>query len=451
MSLAVLIVVLSASLFNWFRKSARRYYSATAKLPPGSSGLPFVGETFQFFVPYTSADISPFVKKRVERYGPVFRTNLIGHPIVVSTDPEINAFVFKKDEELFKTWYTDSFGNIMGNDGLMYLQGSVHKYLRNLTLHEFGPHNLKSMLPDLEQCAAENLKIWSTQPSVNLKEVVSEMIHRSAVEKMFSLSDPKTVKELKQSFDAFLFGLISFPIYFPGTAYWKCMQGRNRAIKIIKKLLEERPKAQVKKEQSDYIDFILSEMEKDGSPLTKNRAIDLLFILTFATFESTSSAIVSAFYYLTRHPAALEQLTKEHEDVVKRREEGGEGINWEEYKSMTFTHMVINETIRLTNVVPGIFRKALKDVEIKGYLIPAGWTVMVYPTAVHLNPNVYDDPLAFNPWRWEGQKLHVGSQNFMAFGGGGRVCAGADYVKVHMAILLHHIATKYKYASLTFI
>ncbi|CAN1158883.1 Cytochrome P450 87A3 [Linum perenne] len=394
-SLAVLIVVLSASLFNWFRKSARRYYSATAKLPPGSSGLPFVGETFQFFVPYTSADISPFVTKRVERYGPVFRTNLIGHPIVVSTDPEINAFVFKKDEELFKTWYTDSFGNIMGNDGLMYLQGSVHKYLRNLTLHEFGPHNLKSMLPDLEQCAVENLKIWSTQPSVNLKEVVSE--------------------------------------------------GRNRAVKIIKKLLEERPKAQVKKEQSDYIDFILSEMEKDGSPLTKNRAIDLLFILTFATFESTSSAIVSAFYYLSRHPAALEQLTKEHEDVVKGREERGEGINWEEYKSMTFTHMVINETIRLTNVVPGIFRKALKDVEIKGYLIPAGWTVMVYPTAVHLNPNVYDDPLAFNPWRWEGQKLHVGSQNFMAFGGGGRVCAGADYVKVHMAILLHHIVTKYRW------
>ncbi|CAN1751948.1 Cytochrome P450 87A3 [Linum perenne] len=413
MSLAVLIVVLSASLFNWFRKSARRYYSATAKLPPGSSGLPFVGETFQFFVPYTSADISPFVKKRVERYGPVFRTNLIGHPIVVSTDPEINAFVFKKDEELFKTWYTDSFGNIMGNDGLMYLQGSVHKYLRNLTLHEFGPHNLKSMLPDLEQCAAENLKIWSTQPSVNLKEVVSEVRSTLSQTRMDLGADTSVRWWIHFKLAKLVSVCRCGTLEVSTQAHQFLSHGRNRAIKIIKKLLEERPKAQVKKEQSDYIDFILSEMEKDGSPLTKNRAIDLLFILTFATFESTSSAIVSAFYYLTRHPAALEQLTKEHEDVVKRREEGGEGINWEEYKSMTFTHMVINETIRLTNVVPGIFRKALKDVEIKGYLIPAGWTVMVYPTAVHLNPNVYDDPLAFNPWRWEVRSYTI--LNFIVF------------------------------------
>ncbi|CAN0902712.1 Cytochrome P450 87A3 [Linum grandiflorum] len=370
LSLAAL-AVLSASYY-WLRSRASQKMCNGAKLPPGSNGLPFVGETFQYFIPYTSADISPFVKKRVERYGPVFRTNLIGHPIVVSTDPEINAFVFKKDEELFKSYYTDSFGNIMGKDGLMSLEGSVHKYVRNLTLHEFGPHNLKSFLPELEQCTVQNLKAWSTQPSVNLKEAVSMMIHRFAVERMFSLSDPKIVTEFKQSFDNFLYGLISFPINIPGTAYWKCMQ-------------------------------------KDASPLTKQRAVNLLFILTFASFESTSSAIVSVFHYLSQHPAALEQLTREQEAVLKtKNEDGKSGVSWEDYKSMTFTHMVINETIRLTNIVPGIFRKALKDIEIKGYRIPAGWTVMVYPTAVHLNPEVYKDPIAFNPWRWEGQKLHAG-------------------------------------------
>ncbi|CAN1751957.1 Cytochrome P450 87A3 [Linum perenne] len=419
-SLAVFLLFLSASLmFYWFRKGGRRYYSPTAKLPPGSNGLPFVGETLQFFVPYTSVDVSPFVKKRVQRHGPVFRTNLIGHQIIVSTDPEINSFVFKKDDELFKTWYTDSFMDIMGDDSFMSFEGSVHKYVRNLALSEFGPQNLKTLLPDLERYTIQSLESWSTQPSVKLKEAVSTMIHSFAVEKMFSLTESTLVKEFKESYDAFLYGLISFPIYFPGTAYWKCMQGRKNAMKIITKLLEERqqqaPVQGTKNHKRDFLDIVISEMEEDRSHLTKKRALDLLFILTFATFESTSSAIVSAFHYLTRHPAALEQLT------------------------------VINETIRLTNVVPGIFRKVLKDVEIKGYLIPAGWTVMVYPTAVHLNPKVYDDPLAFNPWRWEGQKLHLGSQNFMAFGGGGKLCAGADFVKVHMSILLHHLVTKYRW------
>ncbi|CAN0902710.1 Cytochrome P450 87A3 [Linum grandiflorum] len=441
--LVAFLLVLPASLFYWFRKDRH------PKLPPGSNGLPFVGETFQFFAPYTSADVSPFVKKRVQRFGPVFRTNLLGQRIIVSTDPEINSFVFKKDDELFKTWYTDSFGDIMGNESFLSFQGSVHKYVRNLALSEFGPQNLKSLLPDLEHCTIHTLQSWSTQPSINLKEAVSTMIHSFAVEKMFSLTEPKLVREFKQSYDSFLYGLISFPIYFPGTAYWKCMQGRKNAMRIITTLLEERQQVQGRRKKegrrSDYLDFVIAEMERDGSPLTKTRALDLLFILTFATFESTSSAIVSAFHYLGQHPAALEELTREHEAILERKKEGETGINWEDYQSMTFTHMVINETIRLTNIVPGIFRKVLKDVEIKGYLIPAGWTIMVYPTAVHLNPKVYDDPLAFNPWRWKGQKLHLGSQNFMAFGGGGKLCAGADFVKVHMSILSHHLVTKYRW------
>ena len=36
-----------------------------------------------------------------------------------------------------------------------------------------------------------------------------------------------------------------------------------------------------------------------------------------------------------------------------------------------------------------------------GYTIPAGWGVMVCPPAVHLNPEIYEDPLAFDPWRWQ--------------------------------------------------
>lgn len=36
-----------------------------------------------------------------------------------------------------------------------------------------------------------------------------------------------------------------------------------------------------------------------------------------------------------------------------------------------------------------------------GYTIPVGWAVMVCPPAVHLNPEKYEDPLTFNPWRWE--------------------------------------------------
>ena len=40
-------------------------------------------------------------------------------------------------------------------------------------------------------------------------------------------------------------------------------------------------------------------------------------------------------------------------------------------------------------------------INFAGYIIPTGWTVMIVPSVLHLNPEVYADPHTFNPWRWE--------------------------------------------------
>lgn len=62
---------------------------------------------------------------------------------------------------------------------------------------------------------------------------------------------------------------------------------------------------------------------------------------------------------------------------------------------------VITETLRMGNIIIGVMRKAMKDVEIKGYLIPKGWCVFAYFRSVHLDENNYDWPYKFNPWRWQ--------------------------------------------------
>ncbi|MBA0835377.1 hypothetical protein Goarm_007658, partial [Gossypium armourianum] len=106
-------------------------------------------------------------------------------------------------------------------------------------------------------------------------------------------------------------------------------------------------------------------MNKAGTILSEQTALDLLFALPFAAFESASSAVVLALQYLQSNPLAQVELTQEHETILRERETKDSGITWKEYKSMTFTQMV-NETIRLGNIVPAIFRKVVKDIEIKG-------------------------------------------------------------------------------------
>ncbi|OMO78659.1 Cytochrome P450 [Corchorus capsularis] len=253
-------------------------------------------------------------------------------------------------------------------------------------------------------------------------------------------------KKLRYSFQAFMDGLISFPLNIPGTAYHACLKGRKNALKVIKDKLIARRKAPAKSEKDhDFLDDLLKEVDNEDSILTEEIAIDMIFVLLFASHETTSAAVTLAVKFIADHPKVLDELTKEHEAILKSRDDKNSELTWQEYKSMTFTHMVINETVRLANIVPGIFRKALKDVEINGYTIPAGWLVMVVPAVVHLSHGKYEDPLEFNPWRWEGKELHAGSKTFMAFGGGVRLCVGADFAKLQMAIFIHHMVTKYRW------
>ncbi|XWS48966.1 hypothetical protein CRYUN_Cryun13aG0122800 [Craigia yunnanensis] len=435
---ALLIICIIHWVYNW------RNPRCNGKLPPGSMGFPLLGETLEFFRPNTTSDILPFVKERMKRYGPIFKTSLVGRPVIVSTDPDLNHLVFLQEGQLFQSWYPDTFTEIFGRQNVGSLHGFMYKYLKNLVLNLFGPESLKKMLPEVERTACRRLQRWSSQETVELKEATASMIFDLTAKKLISYDQDNSSENLRDNYVAFIQGLISFPLDIPGTAYHKCLQGRRNAMKMLKNLLNER-RAMPGKHRSDFFDFVLEELQKEGTILTEAIALDLMFVLLFASFETTSLALTLAVKFLSDDPSVLKKLTDEHEAILRNRENTDSGLTWKEYKSMTYTFQFINETVRLANIVPGIFRKALREIQYKGYTIPAGWAVMICPPAVHLNPAKYQDPLAFNPSRWEGAEINGASKNFMAFGGGMRFCVGTDFTKVQMAVFLHCLVTKYRW------
>ncbi|XP_059664075.1 cytochrome P450 87A3-like [Cornus florida] len=480
---ALVIISITQWVYRW------RNPLCNGKLPPGSMGLPLLGETLQFFAPNTSSDIPPFIKKRMERYGPIFRTSLVGQPVIVSTDSDLNNFIFQKEGQLFQSWYPDTFMEILGRQSVSSLHGFMFKYLKSMVLNLFGQERLKKMIPEVEQTVCRNLRTWSSQHTVELKDATASMILDLTAKKLISYDSEKSSEILWKNFVAFMQGLISFPLNIPGTAYHKCLQGRKKAMRMLKNMLEER-RANPRKQQSDLFDYVLVELVKDNTILTEAIALDLMFVLLFVSFETTSLALTLATKFLLDHPLVLKEVAEEHEAILRRRENPDSGLTWEEYKSMTFTFQeeheailrrrenpdsgltweeyksmtfkfqFINETIRLANIAPLIFRKLLKEIKFKGYTIPADWAVMVCPPAVPLNPDKYKDPLDFNPWRWKVSRvrmkndgtremeLNIVSKQFMAFGGGMRFCVGADFAKVRMAVFLHCLVTKYRWQAI---
>uniref|UniRef100_A0A453QSL1 Cytochrome P450 87A3 n=1 Tax=Aegilops tauschii subsp. strangulata TaxID=200361 RepID=A0A453QSL1_AEGTS len=241
------------------------------------------------------------------------------------------------------------------------------------------------------------------------------MIFSVTSKRLISYDSSSSDGKLWKQFDAFTRGLIAFPIYVPGTAFYKCMQGRKNVMKILTKMLDERKRAS-RQDSVDFLDLLLDDLKKEKLLRNEKIALDLLFLLLFAGFETTSSGITAALKFLTDDPKALQEL------------------------------IVIHEALRLSNIAPVMFRKATEDVHINGYTIPKGSKIMIDPSSVHLDSTVYKDPIVFNPWRWKGTVEPVGgaSKEFMAFGGEVRLCVGADFAKLQMAIFLHCLVTKYR-------
>ncbi|XP_066353943.1 cytochrome P450 87A3-like [Miscanthus floridulus] len=414
------------------------------KLPPGSMGFPIVGETFQFFQPSPSLDIPNFYKERLNRYGPVFKTSLVGQPVVVSLDAELNRFIFQQEGKLFRSWYPDTSNSIFGKESINSYDGILHRYVRSLAARDFGLNNLKgAFLTEMADVVASSLQAWAAQPSIEVKEAISNMIFDMTAKKLIGF-DVARARELRKNYESFFQGLIAFPLYVPGTTFYQCMQGRKKVQSVLKELLKKRLSAPDKR-HGDLLDIVVDDLQSEKPVATEKFAIDAIAALLFASFATIASTLTVAMKFLTDNSKVVEALTEEHETILKKREGVDSSITWDEYKSMTFTAQVMNEITRVGNVAPGIFRKSLKDVQVNGYTIPAGWLVMISPMAVHLNPRLFEDPLTFNPWRWQDDNKSTLLRNFMPFGGGIRLCVGAEFSKVLIALFLHTLVTNYRW------
>ncbi|XP_075672493.1 cucurbitadienol 11-hydroxylase-like [Castanea sativa] len=437
--ISLLIVISTHWVYRW------RNPKCKGKLPPGSMGIPLIGETLDFLVSNNSLDTPPFIKKRMMKFGPIFRTSLAGRPMVVSSDPEFNYYVFQQEGKLVEQWYMDSFSKLLGQDVTrLSNQRNIHKYLRNTILSHVGPEALKDkLLPYLEDAISQKLQGWSKLPSLEVKKSLAVMIFKLTAKLLISYDAEKSGDNIDDFFSNFMEGFMKLPINIPGTAYHKCLQKRQKVVNLITNIYEER-KRNPEIGKGDFLDQILMDM-KTETFLTDKFIIYVMFGLLLASFETISSTLTLAIKLLSEKPKVVQELTEEHEAIIKSREDANSGLTWKEYKSMTFTHNVVNESLRLASVAPGILRKTIQDIEVNGYTIPKGWSLMVVPSAIQLNPNIYEDPLSFDPWRWQGISANVTAKNFIPFGAGMRTCAGADFSKVFMGVFLHVLVTKYRW------
>ncbi|KAL0318311.1 UNVERIFIED_CONTAM: Abscisic acid 8'-hydroxylase 3 [Sesamum angustifolium] len=369
-----------------------------AKLPPGYMGIPFLGEMLTFLW-----------------YGDgvgLYRTHLFGSPAIIACTPSANKFVLQTDSSFFVEWPSVE---LVGTTSLVAVQGSSHTRI------------------------TVALESWAQKGRIRVYKEAKKVTFAN-IGKYFASFEPGLVLDtLDELFKGLTAGIRAYPLNFPGTALHRALQCRKKAMAIFRDEMEKRKNGDASKGKNDLMEGLMQMKDDDGNQLTETEVLDNMVSLVVAGYTSTSLSIMWAFRYLAMHPDVVEKLREEHMPIAKKL--NGDFITYDEISSCKYTGKVVEEVIRLANVAAFIFRTAKKDVEYKGYIIPKGWKVVCWLRYLHTNPENFEDPMCFNPDRWN-EPPKPGS--YLVFGGGSRICAGNMLARLQVAVLLHHLVVGYR-------
>ncbi|KAF8051061.1 hypothetical protein N665_1811s0008 [Sinapis alba] len=428
MIISLVVVKLCHWVYKW------RNPTSNGKLPPGSMGFPIIGETLEFMKPHNAFQLPTFLTTKILRYGPIFRTSLFGAKVIISADMGLNMEMAKINHV---PGAPKSFMRLFGENNLFLQSRESHRHVRSITTQMLGSQGLKlRMMQDIDLLTRTHMEIGAKNGGLDVKETTSEILIECLAKKVMGDMEADATKELTHCWRYFPRGWFRFSWSIPGNGVYRMLKARKQMMKILKEtVLKKRASGE---EFGEF--FKIIEGGGGSETMSVEEAIEYIFIFFVIANESTPGFLAATVKLINDNHKVKQELQREHERIVRDKTEKDEAnLTWEDYKSMTFTQMVINESLRILGTAPTMLRMVEHDFHVGDYTIPAGWIFMGLPS-VHFNPEKYEDPSTFNPWRWEGKNLSVIlSRSYMPFGAGSRLCVGAEFAKLQIAIFIHHL------------
>ncbi|KAJ0964527.1 hypothetical protein J5N97_025665 [Dioscorea zingiberensis] len=404
-------------------------------------GWPFIGEIFAFKRHRRAGSMGEFLEHHIASFGKIFMTNLLGKPVIISADQELNRFILKNDMRLFEPGWPSSFLRVLGKHSISVEVGDAHKRMRSIVVNFLSNERLRTVfLQHSNRVASLLLSSLEENSIISAKDVALKFSFYVMVKEIFSMSpeEPENDK-LMREYDTLVRGIASIPWNLPGSQYQQALESRKEIFKVFEQRMKER---RGEKKGDDLLGWVMKNTD-----YSKEQMFDFILHTLFAGHDTTSRAISLMIYFLEGCPQAIQQLREEHLQVSRlKNQKGKSSLSWDDYKTMEFTKCVINETLRLGNIAGFVQKKAKMDVQYGDYVIPQGGCIIASFTAVHLDPSLYENPNSFDPWRWMGScGANKRIDHFMAFGGGPRLCPGAELARLEMAVFIHHLILSYNW------
>ncbi|XP_073505617.1 cytochrome P450 26B1 [Phyllobates terribilis] len=450
-SVALLLAV-SQQLWQ-LRWAATRDKSCKLPMPRGSMGFPLVGETFHWIL-----QGSNFQSSRREKYGSVFKTHLLGRPLIRVTGADNVRKILMGEHHLVSAEWPRSTRMLLGPNSLSNCIGDIHRHKRKVFSKIFSHEALETYLPKIQLVIQDTLRVWSSHPgSINVYCEAQKLTFRLAIRVLlgFRLSDEE-LNHLFQVFQQFVENVFSLPVDLPFSGYRRGIQARETLLKGLEKAIQEKLQNTQGKDYTDALDVLIESGKEHGNELTMQELKDATLELIFAAYATTASASTSLIMQLLKHPAVLEKLREElrgngilHNGCVC---EGA--LRVDTISSLHYLDCVIKELLRLFSPISGGYRTVLQTFELDGFQIPKGWSVMYSIRDTHDTAPVFKDVDVFDPDRFGQDRTEDkdGRFHYLPFGGGVRNCLGKQLAKLFLKTLAIELASmsRFELATRTF-
>jgi retinoid hydroxylase len=413
----------------------------SADMMPGSFGLPFIGQTIGIL-----AKQELFYWQQYQQYGNFFKISLpeaIGFgKCACLIGSEANQLVLKDAaDKLSSRLGNRSLEPIVSKDLVLLQDGAEHRASRKLIMPMFHHQAIAAYFDTIQAVVTETVVNWGDRGTINLATEMRNLTLSIAVRTFLGSAKTEEIDRVSQWYVTLvnsLNGMVKWDN--PLTFYGRGQAARRKIADYIRQIIKDRIDLGDLEKSKDVIGFLMSIVDEDGNKFTETQIINQAIGFLFAAHETTSSLMNWLMFELGNRPEWRQKLRTELQQVA-----GNEPLKLQHLRQLPQLSNVLKEGERLYPPAHALSRAVVEDIEYAGYIIPAGWYIVIFPSMTHRMPEIYRDPESFDPDRFapprEEDKKYPYS--LIGFGGGAHSCIGVDFANMEMKIILSTLLQKY--------
>jgi len=325
---------------------------------------------------------------------------------------------------------------VLGN-GLLLSEGDFHKRQRRLTQPAFHMQRIANYADTIVDYGEKLVQSWEDEQHIDMHEEMMSVTMQIIAKVLFDADISQDAQNLGNAItvgiDAVMnkiTNVMSIPEWIPTPANRRAMEAFDLLDTTINDIITSRRKTM--DDKGDLLSMLLLSVDDDGEQMTDEQVRDEAMTLFLAGHETTSNALTWTFYLLSQHPDILNQLQAEVDSVL-----GNHRATLDDLKQLTYTQMVIKESMRLYPPAWITTRIVVEPIEFDTFTADIDDLLVMSPYLTHKDPALWENPDRFDPLRFtEDAEKARHKFAYYPFGGGPRDCIGNHFAMMEAQLLL---------------